>query len=108
MLKGDLAVSSFEALEGALCVREATDTSLFFPEQYTSLEASRVAISSCIERCEARDVCLQYALDNHERFGYWGGYSERDRRKIRTLGLTATEAIEQITPSTLRRGRPPK
>ena len=27
--------------------------------------------------------CLQYALANHERFGIWGGLSERERRKLR-------------------------
>jgi len=27
--------------------------------------------------------CLEYALGNDERFGIWGGLSERERRRVR-------------------------
>jgi WhiB family redox-sensing transcriptional regulator len=27
--------------------------------------------------------CLDYALDNDERFGIWGGLSERERRRLK-------------------------
>jgi WhiB family redox-sensing transcriptional regulator len=30
-----------------------------------------------------RDECLEYALVNGEKFGIWGGMSERERRRIR-------------------------
>ena len=30
-----------------------------------------------------RDECLEYALANGEKFGIWGGLSERERRKLR-------------------------
>jgi len=33
--------------------------------------------------CEVRSECLDYALANDERFGIWGGLSERERRKLR-------------------------
>ncbi|MDU4245002.1 MAG: WhiB family transcriptional regulator, partial [Varibaculum cambriense] len=35
------------------------------------------------ELCEVRDECLSYALENDERFGIWGGLSERERRRLR-------------------------
>jgi WhiB family transcriptional regulator, redox-sensing transcriptional regulator len=30
-----------------------------------------------------REDCLEYALANGEKFGIWGGLSERERRRIR-------------------------
>lgn len=33
--------------------------------------------------CEVREECLEYALANDERFGIWGGLSERERRKLK-------------------------
>lgn len=34
--------------------------------------------------CPVRTDCLQYALDNREIFGVWGGLSEKQRRRIRS------------------------
>ena len=33
--------------------------------------------------CVVREDCLEYALQNGEKFGIWGGMSERERRRIR-------------------------
>ena len=33
--------------------------------------------------CDVRSECLEYALANDERFGIWGGLSERERRKLK-------------------------
>src|SRR5262245_42341544 len=56
-----------------------TDPEAFFPEKGGSTrEAKRVCWS-----CEVRAECLQYALDNDERFGIWGGFSERERRRLK-------------------------
>jgi WhiB family redox-sensing transcriptional regulator len=30
-----------------------------------------------------RDACLEYAFANDERFGIWGGLSERERRRLK-------------------------
>ena len=30
-----------------------------------------------------REDCLEYALANGEKFGIWGGMSERERRRLR-------------------------
>ena len=63
--------------ERALCAQ--TDPEAFFPEKGGSTrEAKRVCAS-----CEVRSECLDYALANDERFGIWGGLSERERRKIK-------------------------
>ena len=61
----------------ALCAQ--TDPEAFFPEKGGSTrEAKRVCTS-----CEVRAECLDYALANDERFGIWGGLSERERRKLK-------------------------
>lgn len=63
--------------ERALCAQ--TDPEAFFPEKGGSTrEAKRVCVS-----CEVRAECLEYALLNDERFGIWGGLSERERRKLK-------------------------
>ena len=63
--------------ERALCAQ--TDPEAFFPEKGGSTrEAKRVCAT-----CEVREECLQYALANDERFGIWGGLSERERRKLK-------------------------
>lgn len=61
----------------SLCAQ--TDPEAFFPEKGGSTrEAKKVCAS-----CEVRTQCLEYALENDERFGIWGGLSERERRKLR-------------------------
>ena len=58
--------------ERALCAQ--TDPEAFFPEK----GGKRVC-----ESCEVRAECLGYALEHDERFGIWGGLSERERRRLK-------------------------
>ncbi len=61
----------------ALCAE--TDPEAFFPEKGGSTrEAKRVCAS-----CDVRGDCLDFALSNDERFGIWGGLSERERRRLK-------------------------
>lgn len=63
--------------EQALCAQ--TDPEAFFPEKGGSTrEAKRIC-----QACAVRDECLEYALLNDERFGIWGGLSERERRRLK-------------------------
>lgn len=63
--------------ERALCAQ--TDPEAFFPEKGGSTrEAKRICLG-----CEVRDACLDYALAHDERFGIWGGLSERERRRLK-------------------------
>ena len=63
--------------ERALCAQ--TDPEAFFPEKGGSTrEAKRICTT-----CEVRAECLEYALEHDERFGIWGGLSERERRRMK-------------------------
>ena len=63
--------------ERALCAQ--TDPEAFFPEKGGSTrEAKRICTG-----CEVRAECLEYALAHDERFGIWGGLSERERRRLK-------------------------
>jgi WhiB family redox-sensing transcriptional regulator len=63
--------------ERALCAE--TDPEAFFPEKGGSTrEAKKICTG-----CEVKADCLEYALSNDERFGIWGGLSERERRRLR-------------------------
>ena len=71
----DVSPASWQ--ERALCAQ--TDPEAFFPEKGGSTrEAKRVCLT-----CDVRSTCLDYALQHDERFGIWGGLSERERRKLK-------------------------
>lgn len=52
---------------------------LFFP---TRGDDTRVASRIC-SSCPVREECLEYAISHVEKFGIWGGLSERERRRLR-------------------------
>ena len=63
----------------ALCAQ--TDPEAFFPEKGGSTrDAKRVC-----EACPVQTECLDYAMSKDEKFGIWGGLSERERRRLRRL-----------------------
>jgi WhiB family redox-sensing transcriptional regulator len=63
------------------------DPDLFFPERGAS---TRTAKGICRE-CSVMNECLEFAIVSSEKFGIWGGMSERERRKIRRQRAVAAE-----------------
>ena len=55
------------------------DPDLFFPERGASTREAKEVCRGCV----VREECLEYALVNGEKFGIWGGLSERERRRMR-------------------------
>ncbi|HEX4980500.1 MAG TPA: WhiB family transcriptional regulator [Ilumatobacteraceae bacterium] len=55
------------------------DPDLFFPERGASTREAKEVCRGCV----VREDCLEFALQNGEKFGIWGGLSERERRRIR-------------------------
>ncbi len=64
------------------------DPDLFFPERGASTKEAKAVCRGCV----VREDCLEYALANGEKFGIWGGLSERERRKIRRQRALARAA----------------
>jgi WhiB family redox-sensing transcriptional regulator len=71
------------------------DPDLFFPERGAS---TREAKAVC-QGCAVRDECLEHALSRPEKFGIWGGLSERERRRIRRARRLARQAAAEGTAS---------
>lgn len=74
--------------DDALCAQ--TDPEAFFPEKGGSTREAKSVCATCTVAAE----CLDWALANNERFGIWGGLSERERRKLEHLNETGL--IEQV------------
>jgi WhiB family redox-sensing transcriptional regulator len=64
------------------------DPDIFFPDRGESLAPAKAICDGCI----VKDECLDYAVENVERFGVWGGASERERRRIRRQRALARQA----------------
>nr|WP_086825862.1 WhiB family transcriptional regulator [Allokutzneria sp. NRRL B-24872] len=85
----------FDWQEEALCAQ--TDPEAFFPEKGGSTREAKRICGGCAVRSE----CLEYALAHDERFGIWGGLSERERRKLKkrpedVLLMDGSLAVEQV------------
>jgi WhiB family redox-sensing transcriptional regulator len=61
----------------ALCAE--VDPEIFYPEKGGSTREAKMVCRSC----EVRASCLEYALEHDERFGIFGGMSERERRRLK-------------------------
>ncbi|HUD81709.1 MAG TPA: WhiB family transcriptional regulator [Patescibacteria group bacterium] len=54
------------------------DPDLFYPVKESDADDARQVCSGC----PVREQCLEYALAANEKYGVWGGTSERERRRI--------------------------
>lgn len=70
-----------EWLERAACA--GVDPALFFPGRGEETKSARAICAGC----PVREDCLEYALRTGEKFGIWGGKSERERRRLRRARL---------------------
>jgi WhiB family redox-sensing transcriptional regulator len=70
------------------CCNYSVDPDLFFPERGASTREAKEVCRGCV----VREDCLEYALVNGEKFGIWGGMSERERRRLRRQRALARRA----------------
>jgi len=62
---------------GAAC--RGCDPAMFYPERGEAVAPAKAVCQSC----PVAKPCLEYALAGGEKFGLWGGTSERERRRMR-------------------------
>ncbi|MGB6057790.1 MAG: WhiB family transcriptional regulator [Microthrixaceae bacterium] len=89
MTETEDGAESWQSLANCLGV----DPDLFFPERGASTKEAKGVCQGCV----VREDCLEYALANGEKFGIWGGLSERERRRIRRQRALA-RAAQQVPP----------
>ena len=66
--------------EHAACKDRDPDQKLFFPDHGN--RSPRKAKAICAG-CPVQADCLDRALENDERFGIWGGLTEKERRALK-------------------------
>lgn len=80
-MHGDIAalVEAFkqEWWKDARCV--GMDPAIFFPEKG---KTAREAKAICAD-CDALAACREYGLTTNQKYGVWGGLTERDRRRVK-------------------------
>ncbi|NOX30432.1 MAG: WhiB family transcriptional regulator [Actinobacteria bacterium] len=72
----------------------STDPGLFFPVGNTGMALEQIddAKEVCYG-CNARELCLEFALVTNQDAGVWGGASEEERREIRRARRRAALAV---------------
>ncbi|MFG3429579.1 WhiB family transcriptional regulator [Streptomyces californicus] len=66
----------------ALCREE--DPDLFFPIGSTGPALLQIEEAKAVcRRCPVMDQCLQWALENRQDSGVWGGLNEDERRSLK-------------------------
>ena len=82
-----LAVDDLGWQDYANC--RGADADLFFPERGASTRKAKGICAACQVRVE----CLEFAVTKSEKFGIWGGLSERERCKIRKQRALETRQV---------------
>jgi WhiB family redox-sensing transcriptional regulator len=80
----------------ALCAQVAFD--MHYPESGSPGAEAKAVCAMCPVRME----CLQYAIDNGEKFGIWGGLNENERRHFKHTGTVRPRLEPKPRPVTER------
>lgn len=82
----------------ARCRIEKMPTAEFYVSRQRTLDV--LPLRLFCRACPVRWECLDFAISNGDRYGVWGGYVDKERRKIRRrmeeAGITLQEAANLI------------
>jgi WhiB family redox-sensing transcriptional regulator len=90
-----LSVETRNWARRAMC--QDLNTEDFYPQR----GESTVHIKMICRSCPVVKPCLEYSMRNMEKFGIWGGTSERERRKMRTARARNAKADMHISITNL-------
>lgn len=100
-LGGGLAVSAAEGdwRDSAACLRSGLD---FYPAAAgAGNKHTRLVVRAALRRCFACPVrlqCLEWAVENKEYYGIWGGTTEKERRAMIEKGIAPAEVVSIVVP----------
>lgn len=66
---------------------------MFFPGQGESVVEAQAVCAACAVAIE----CAEYALASNQRFGIWGGTTERERRRLRAERRAAVARAGEVS-----------
>lgn len=77
-------------MTGAACRAPGIDPGVFFPGRGEDYARAKAICATCPVRAQ----CLAYAMaPPREKFGVWGGLSERERRRLARRQARARRAV---------------
>lgn len=79
-----------DEVDQASCAQ--SDPDAWYPEKGRK-DSVTIAKKVC-KNCPIRERCLEIALENDERYGVWGGLSERERRRLKRRGIGGQRSAE--------------
>jgi len=77
----NFAFGNAQRWEKAHCIT-IPDPDYFFPTTMDEIAAAEPIIKRICSKCPVRIECLEMALENQEVYGYFGGVSPEERRKM--------------------------
>ena len=78
----------------------SVDPELFFPIGNTGPAIAQAAQAKTVcHSCPVEATCLQWAIDNNQDSGVWGGMSEEERRSLKRRAARARRDMPRAEPS---------
>ncbi len=58
------------------------ETEIFYPDTSDEKDPRVIKAKAACGSCAVSATCLEYSLTHREKYGIWGGLTERERRRI--------------------------
>ena len=86
------------ALPGAACRDAGIDPDMFYPYPKRLDRATLKVVKSICGKCPVQLECLEYAMENDEEFGIWGGLTRKQRISLKQSRKTNAQSNTTLVP----------